>query len=258
MIYISEKGQFNFEDHFTVKLFDKEEIPSQRISKQSVIGRDGQFTFNDGLNDIKLTLGLEHYNDSIQARVSDIRDMKNIILHPGFFVSSTENDVIYTCNIETSTTNSIDGVRDSFSVTITCKPIATSRLTPEMTAWIDIDIPWDLLDIPWLLIGTGYEFSASDETIEVTNYGNRESLPIIKLNAASGNVTLSTGGNSFTYTGLEDSIYVDCNNLIVYNTAKTNKIANFTGDFISLIVGANDIIVTGTTEIEFINRDSYV
>ena len=52
MIYLSEKGEFNFEDYFTVRAYSKEEIPSSRISKEYVIGRDGSYTFNDGFKSV--------------------------------------------------------------------------------------------------------------------------------------------------------------------------------------------------------------
>ena len=257
MIYISEKGQFNFEDYFTVKEFVKEEIPSSRVSKQYVIGRNGAYTFNDGFNDIQLTMVLEHYNASIAARMADIQAMKAIILRPGFFISSAENNIIYTCNVETASTDNINGILNSFSVTITAKPIANSRLTAELAAWEDINIPWDLINIPWLLIGEGFEFSVADETIEVTNYGNIEALPIIKINAST-NITMTLNGVSFTYTGYENSIYINCNDLTVYNSSTVNKIANFSGDFLTLETGVNSIAIVGTADIEFVNKDVYI
>jgi len=257
MIYLSANGEFNFLDYFTIKSYNKTEIPSKRVRNEYVIGRDGSYSFEDGLNDIEITIELETFKPTIQSRIVDIREMKRIILSPGYLISSIENDIIYTATVATASTDKIDGIINNFSVTFTCKPKAVSRLTKEKTTWDQIDIAWDLISIPWGSLGAGFEFSVSNGDITVSNYGNYDSNPIIKINGA-GDITISANGSSFTYAGLEDSVYIDNDNMIVYNTAGDNRIQNFSGDFIYLKPGQNTVTIIGTADIEFINKDIFV
>ncbi|MDB4302082.1 phage tail family protein [bacterium] len=260
MIYTSINGSFDFEQ-YSITDVSGDDLPSLRNTKESVIGKQGQFTFTDGFNNKQKTFQFIAHDDvSITTRRNLAREMKKVLSLPGELLLSFDNLVIYKAQVLTGTKINFNGRWDTCSVTFDLSPIGFSSVNGDNFIWDLMPVSWSITPYPW----DSYDFSFSlttGDTITVNNYGNVESTPIIKLNG-DNNVTFThSNGESFTYTGLEDSVYLDIENLIVYNTSKENKLINFEGDFFKFDIGENVITITGTfttLDIEFFKKDMFI
>lgn len=102
----------------------------------------------------------------------------------------------------------------------------------------------------------------------ITNNGNFEAMPLIEIfaNTACTSLTIDNGINSFTLSNLiaGETIYVDTEKMIVYkivNSVKQSVMTRFTGQFITIPVGAGMITIKGTSfnvnvSVEF--RNTYI
>ena len=97
-----------------------------------------------------------------------------------------------------------------------------------------------------------YHTGASDITLTaagaVSNPGTAEARPLIAV-TGSGDITLMTGGEIITLTGLSGTVYLDSAAEECYalsNGARVSKNAMMSGEFPSLSPGVNQIAWTGT------------
>lgn len=103
---------------------------------------------------------------------------------------------------------------------------------------------------------------------KVNNAGNFRSESLIKITALANceSITINNTINSFTVQSLVtgDEAYIDSEKMIVYklvNGIKTSMMIQFTGKFLTIAPGSNDITVTGTSysaNIELIFNDTYI
>lgn len=78
--------------------------------------------------------------------------------------------------------------------------------------------------------------------------GDYKALPIIEA-TGTGTITISTNGNSFSLVLANETVIVDCKELIVHDANYNSKIDKFTGDFVELYEGNNTVSVTGNTNV---------
>ena len=266
MKYIVDGTEYDFTDMYSyiVNTVSYEDIPSTRSSKESVIGRDGQFTFTDGLNNKQISIEM-HLKDSssLVTRRVNARDIRKVLLQPGKLILPYENSIYYNAQVWKQANIRFNSTYDTLRITFDVEPYAYSVLE-DLTdlTWGDADISWGAADFTWGASEgeTTFEFTSAG-TITITNLGNATAEPIIKI-TGDNNITIADdNGNSFTYTGLAGVLYIDCQNYIVYDNSAVNKIANFSGDFLQLNEGENTLDVTGTftdVEIVFENKNRYV
>jgi hypothetical protein len=96
--------------------------------------------------------------------------------------------------------------------------------------------------------------SSSPITFTITTVGNIYTLPIITFTPAGSNMTSCTlenltSGDSMNYNAtvtIAQNLVIDTDLLTVENNT-VDDIANFTGDFMRLLPGDNQIKFTGTT-----------
>ncbi len=112
------------------------------------------------------------------------------------------------------------------------------------------DIKWDS-DIPFnsdVPIAAQYSFTVtSPQTLErVDNFGTLDIRPLIEISGSTSSLTLSANGKSFSFGSFSNStIIVDGENYAVLKNG-TNALSSMTGDFVELLVGENDVTVSGT------------
>lgn len=71
-----------------------------------------------------------------------------------------------------------------------------------------------------------------------------KSKPLIHIEG-SGNVTIGTGGNTLTITGLVDYINIDCERMNAYRQPGENKNSLVSGSFLKMAPGDNTFAITG-------------
>lgn len=106
------------------------------------------------------------------------------------------------------------------------------------------------------LVETTHNIAQATASKVITYTGDYKALPIIEL-TGTGTVGLSVNGSSFSVVLANETVFVDCKELIVHNATYVNKIDKFTGNFIELLEGNNTITLTGnatvTTKIKYRN-----
>jgi|LGVE01.1.fsa_nt_gb phage-related protein len=263
MIYITKDETINFEDYgYILKTISYPELPSIRNSKESVIGKDGQYIFKDGLNNKTLSVLLTQIDSSsLLMRRGNARVIKQILLKSGKLILDYEQNIFHNANVLAGANIKFNASYDELTIAFDIEPVAYSVIDKDVT-WETLDVPWASIDLPWEAIGGGFEFELSTPgDIIVNNYGNYIAKSIIKI-ITNGDIELTKGTESFNLTGA-GTYYIDTKNHIVYDENNLNKIANMNNDgiFLKLDPGANAINVSGsftTASIEFFNKDAYV
>ena len=261
MIYITADRTIDFEDfNYILKTTSYQQIPTVRNSQKNVIGRDGNFTFRDGFNNKKIKVKLTAMDSpDIMIRRSNARELTQELIKPGKLILDYEKNVYYDANIFNGATVKFNSSYDELTIEFVVDPIAFSRIGGDLV-WNTLDIPWQLIDIPWSGDSFNYDVVPTN-VIEVVNRGNIDSSPIITIEGV-GDVTFThSNGETFTYSGLNGIIHIDSRNMIVYDDSLVNAIINYSGDFIKLDVGTNNITVTGTfatLNVNFAKKDFYI
>lgn len=239
-------------------------VASKRQKKVVVMGRDGEHVFEDGYNNCELVVRCSLYAETIAERRKKARDIMAWLSNTGTLVMDYEPDVEYDV---ISITNDIkvkflgwNIPTETFEVSFECVPYQKSYYYNDELTWDDADIAWGLADIPWEGYERTFESVSDGDTLEVYNLGTYTALPIIKLSGTASTVTVGT----FTFTSLSGDIYVDCDSQVVYSLSgdtKVNEIATFSGEFLELASGNNEIAISGTItdlDIEFDFKNTYL
>ena len=212
-------------------------FPKKRIEMETVMGKDGAYTFEGSYNNKTLKFRCVFLESDMITRRLLARNLSEWLSSKGDLILDYEPDKKY---IVTQTVNDIDlileNVYDTFSIAFEVMPQQYSVNNQSIS-----------LDNPTSQIGIFYS-------------GNYKALPLLEV-TGTGNISITTNGKTFTYTGLTGTIYIDCNHCLVYsgNNPKINKLANFSGDFIQLIKGLNAIDLTGTiTNIKIKFNNTYI
>jgi predicted phage tail component-like protein len=249
-------------------------LPTKRSESFEVQGRDGNYVFEDGYNNINVEITLYLKESTLKYRRLKARDIAAWLADSGDLILDTEPDIIY------QVVKDVNGSSISFSrgyerasVTFECLPYKIqsfddANLTWETpTPWMDTDIPWD-----------GSDFTKSfvvnhNDTIKVNNRGNYKVLPIVRF---KGNCTfINVGPYDFGSTTTGDgSIFVDSEKMIAYGESLENKLNFVDNNFIELEPGVNEFLVQGflsvetqfgfddlpieNFEIEFIFKNTYI
>lgn len=91
-----------------------------------------------------------------------------------------------------------------------------------------------------------YEFDVTSDTILlIDNFGTVGMRPLIEINGSADDLTLSANGKSLSYGDFSGTLLIDCNRWIVKENG-TADLSKFSGDFIELYTGDNNVDVNGT------------
>lgn len=236
-------------------------IPSKRQKSINVQGLDGQYIFEDSLDNVLVEFSCTIGSYDVLERRKKARAISNWLSTTGTLILDHESDVEYLVvksMSDISASVQAMSYRDDFSVSFECAPYQRQTYYNDGLTWVDIDSAWSYMNIPW----DGYErkFKVySGQPITVYNAGDYKALPVIILTGTAASVTIGP----FSLTNAAGTIYIDCKNTVVYSIEsgkKINKIKSFSGDFPVLNPGANKFSVTGAItnlSIEFDYKNTY-
>jgi len=237
-------------------------IPQKRQTTIEVQGRDGQYAFEDGYNNITIELACAIAGSEILDRRKKAREISVWLANTGKLIFDYEKDVEYrVVKVINDVVGNILGreYKDEFTIVFECEPYQHQTFYNDNLTWENASIAWKYANIPWA--GYPRTFTVIDgQSIDVVNAGTYKALPIIILTGEATTVTIG----SFTYTSLSGTVYIDCKNQVVYsitNDVKTNMILHFSGDFLELAPGTNTFVISGTItnlEIEFDYKNTYL
>lgn len=112
----------------------------------------------------------------------------------------------------------------------------------------DCMIEFDCKPQRWLLSGET-ETSLAAGTRSVTNPTANEAHPLLKVTATASGATIRANGKTMTIN-TTTPIYIDCENMLVYRVSDgANMAGSFSGDFITLVSGANSIVLTNCSAV---------
>jgi len=235
-------------------------IAPKRSSSVEVQGRDGQYVFEDGFDNIQIELSCVIISSKVLNRRKQARAITAWLANTGILVFDYEKDVQYrVVKVTNGIAAAMVGTADEFTVTFECEPYQEQTYYNDGLTWEEADGGWAYTNIPW----NGYEriFTVADgQTIEVVNAGTYKALPTIKLSGTATSVNIGP----FSYENLAGDVYVDCKNKVVYSlngSAKVNKITDFTGEFPELVPGTNQFEISGTITdllLEFDYKNTYL
>jgi len=225
------------------------QLPSQRVTKEKVINRNGEYTFVDGLNNKQVTMDITQAYDIITARRLRLRDLAPYLIREGKLYLDYENDIYWEGRVLSQSDIKLDKGLDILTVTFDLDPLAFSTLTNDIgvLTWGDAEIDWGSTDIEWGDDIPPTEFAIGTHTI--TNLGNYTSKPKWIVSGAG---TITVGTQEFEVT---EACTVDTENLIVYN-GTTTKMSAFTGDFINIAPGESTLVTD--VAIEVVNKDRWL
>lgn len=232
----------------------------KRSMSMEVQGRDGNYVFEDGYNNIIITIACVIIGARVLDRRKQARAIAEWLSNTGILVFDTESDINYNVvKITNDVSANMLKSTDSFNISFECEPYQTNTYYNDSVTWGEATSTWGNMEIPWGGYDRSFDVKASD-TIEVVNAGTYKALPIIKLSGSATTITI--GG--FTITNISDDVYVDCKDQVVYTlsgSTKVNKIADFTGDFPELAPGTNSFDISGTItsmNIEYDYKNTYL
>ena len=257
---------FKFNDQHSDDLgiyFTTEAIPYIAPKRSTVIevqGRDGQYVFEDGFNNILITLTCVIIGSKVLERRKQARVAAAWLANTGILVFDYEPDIEY--NV-IKVTNDIQAAMvkavDEFTITFECEPYQKQTFYNDSLTWGEASIAWGYANIPW----GGYDRTftvESGDSIDVVNAGTYKALPVIKLSGTAASVTIGP----LTFTDLAGDVYIDCKNYVVYElsgSTKVNRISDFSGDFIEIDPGSNVLGISGTITsltVEFDYKNTYL
>ena len=203
-----------------VKTINNPLLPPKRIQKVNVMGRDGEYLFEDGYINKNLEFRCSLAKGTISERRQVARDIASWLSSTGELALDNENDKTYkviktVCDVSLV----VEQAWDEFNITFETEPFQYGGLKT-----LSFDSP---------------------STVVVNNQGTYEAETIIGV-TGTGNVTIACGTQSFTLTGMTEKLNVDSKRMLVYTETNTNAVSKHTGNFIKLKPGNNTITVTGS------------
>jgi predicted phage tail component-like protein len=203
-----------------VKTINNPLLPPKRVQKVNVMGRDGEYLFEDGYINKNLEFRCSLAKGTIYERRQREREIASWLSSAGDLVLDYENDKTYKV----------------------VKTISDISLVIEQ-AWDEFNIIFETE--PFQYGGLKTLSFENPSTVVVNNQGTYEAETIISI-TGTGNVTVSSLDYSLTLTGMTGKLNLDSKRMIVYTDAKVSGISKHSGNFIKLKPGNNTITVIGT------------
>jgi phage-related protein len=237
-----------------VKTLTNPLAPFRRMAKETVSGRDGNYKFIDGFDNRIVRFQVSCSAVMPHARRLTLRDIMEL------FVLNTEADLVikyesqlkYRATLTNIIETDIDPAADTFVLEFDCQPLKLANYDMDTMTWEKAVMIWDLADFTWAGATKLFEDVSDTDVLSVENLGTYEARPIIALeNGTATEISLTDdNGNTATFSSLSGTVYIDCDNQIVYSLSgdtKVNEMSSFSGDFLVLNTGTNTIDVAGTS-----------
>lgn len=240
-------------------------IPSKRQKTEEIQGRDGQYIFEDGYDNIQIDLACTIAGYEIMERRKRAREISAWLANTGKLVFDYEKDIEYqvvksVCDISANIVGR--EYRDEFSISFECLPYQKQSYYNDSLTWDETSAGWAYDKMPWNAEGYNRKFEniIPGLNVSIINDGTYKSLPTITVTGIASNLTFG----SIRINDLNGTIYIDCDHKLVYsidNGKKVNKMHTFSGDFITLLPGENKFQVNGSVtklNLEFDYKNTYL
>lgn len=203
-----------------VKTVNNPLLPSKRVNRVNVMGRDGAYIFEDGYDNKLLEFKCMIAKGTIKERRIRARDIALWLSGTGDLILDYESDKTYKVVKSVSDISLIiEQVVDEFSIIFEVEPFQ---------------------------YGSFKTFSVDNPTsVVITNNGNTEADTLISV-TGTGDVTITCETQSFTLKGTTEKLNLDSKRILVYTDTLINVISKHDGDFIKLAPGTNTLNVTGS------------
>lgn len=203
-------------------------LPKLRISEQIIPNKSSSYKFLDGYEDkvIKVTLKLID-NDYIERRKT-ARLVAKWLSGKGKLYFDYEPDKYYIAQVFDQVEPQIEKNIDTMEVTFLCEPLAVS----DENGIIKNNI-------------------TNSETVILINNGTYKSKPVFEITGTATSITFASDGGSFSISDITEKTIVNCKNMLCYTVdgleQKTNKLKDFTGNFIEVEPGLTEVAISGTS-----------
>lgn len=202
-----------------VKTINNPLSPAKRIQRVNVMGHDGEYLFESGYNNKLLEFRCSLAKGTINERRNRAREIASWLSGTGDLMLDYESDKTYKVVKSVSDISlAIEQSWDEFNITFETEPLQYGGLKTL--------------------------FFANPSTVVVNNQGTYEADTIIGI-TGTGNITVASGGYSFTLTGMTEKLNADSKRMLVYTDGNANGISKHSGGFIKLRPGNNTINVSG-------------
>lgn len=235
-------------------------IAPKRSEAVEVQGRDGQYVFEDGYDNIQIELACVIIGSKVLDRRKQARAAAAWLANTGILIFDYEQDMQYrVVKVTNDIASAMVGTADEFTIVFECEPYQEQSFYTDAIPWEDAAIAWKYANFPWEGYPRTFEVSAGS-SIDVTNAGTYKALPVVVLTGVATTVTI--GG--FTFNNLNGTVYIDSKNMLVYSlsgSTKVNRLADFSGDFPVLDPGTNTLAISGTITsltLEFDYKNTYL
>lgn len=216
--------------------------------------RNGSKTFNNRYDDNYIDVVIGFYDVDIEQRRIKQRNLfKNMVEINSMLIFLDEPSLFYNAEV-------IDTIEITEDVAFT---IATVHFKASFCKYELLGDANDIItnnanfvtdDFDVITNSLAWENINALTLKPITNNGNFEASPIIEIyaNTACTSVIIDNGVNSFTLNNLilGETIFVDTEKMIVYkivDNVKQSVMTRFTGQFITIPVGASTITIQGTS-----------
>lgn len=245
MRFVTDTADISFNDYeILFNTTNYEALPTKRVKRESVIGRNGQLTFDDGYSNKLIQAELSQPYQTRTGRKMTMRDVIPELAKLGKLFLAYEDDIYWYGRVIDGASTNIEFAINRTAVVFEVNPLAYSALEEDLT-WGEADVSWGAADFDWGGSSLTETFGVGTHT--VVNRGNHISQPSYIINGA-GSITIN--GETFTAT---EACIVDVENKIVYNSG-ANKMSAFTGDFEVLAVGDNTLVTDVQVKVAYKDR----
>lgn len=246
-------------------------IPEKNDTTERPLGSDLTYDFEDGYSKKTISILCQFAPQvNYSARRYMLRDIVTWLRKPGTLIINAESDRVYEAKLSSqavdyTTDVSVDTFTLNFDTQAVSKNVMSGDDINNLT-WETANVMWESADFSWNGVGDTHNNNVtSGKTLQVNNLGNYTAKPTIVLSGTTSQVILTDGlGNSCKYTNLSGTVYIDCKHKLVYSlsgTTKVSKRSNFSGKWLDIEPGTNNLTVTGNTNpitVDIIFNASYL
>ena len=246
---------------------DEPALPALRNSSVTVPGRHGAYDFGAYLEPREFTLNCVFPRQSYTDLKRHIRELNQLFIDEYGRPKTVklrfgdEVDKYYNVRLTGGIPVERAAERGFISVKLTAfDPYAYSLVNANEVTWGS-----EVVTFEWSYLlgmdGTGTGFTVTEpQTIPIYVDGNAL-RPVIEINGTASNLTVSANGKSFKLPNFSDTRWIiDGENYVVLRDGE-NDFASLDGEFIELMSGDNDVVISGNSldfEITVKYRDKYL
>jgi len=220
-------------------------MAKRRITKITLMGKDGSYEFEDGLEDTSIKFDLVFVGMDEETKRFNLREIVAYMQGKLELVFTDEPEIMYKAKLVSISGLQEMNIREICSLEFICEPYKFANFE-ENNITLNSDIK--LMEKITLDTSTDSQFSiSSDQNIIIDNIGSSIISPLIEISGSAASINV--GG--FTINNISTKVFIDTDRMICYTLSgsnKINKIKDTNGNFevLKLNIGTNNISITGT------------